>query len=184
MSLSCREDPRRLEVRRNTDSFSSVNRSSMDRRAAALIGLLLSGLTPVAANEEWDLWEEFIDGNAPVGMRLVGRFPSSEACQSRARQMFDTPPPDSVRRLGYTCFPAAPPRPSTSEASIAAAGPLEGLAPVGTGARAARLDGTTDPAYDWVPMRAVLLAGLLLLMPGGAAVLAITLGAAVLTRFS
>lgn len=86
----------------------------MDHRAAALICLLLVGVAAGQADEEWELWEEIISGNGPLRMQLVARFPSSAACQSRALALSDTPPPDSVRRLGYTCLPAAPPSPSTS----------------------------------------------------------------------
>ena len=84
----------------------------MHYRAAALTCLLLAGVA-VAADEPWELWEEFVPPNAPLGTRLVDRFPSSEACQSRARQLSEAAAPESGLRLGYTCLPAAPgpPRP-------------------------------------------------------------------------
>lgn len=74
----------------------------MDRRAAALTCLLLVGAA--AADEQWELWEEFAPAKAPVRMRLVDRFASSEACQSRALRLSETAAPE--RRLGYTCLPA------------------------------------------------------------------------------
>jgi hypothetical protein len=75
-------------------------------RAAALTVLLLVGVA--AAAEPWELWEELVPANAPLRTRLVERLPSSEACQSRARQLSETPAPESMLRLGYTCLPAAP----------------------------------------------------------------------------
>jgi hypothetical protein len=77
-------------------------------RAAALTCLLLVGVA-VAADEQWELWEEFVPPNAPLRTRLIDRFPSSEACQSRARQLSEAATPKTVLRLGYTCLPAAPP---------------------------------------------------------------------------
>ena len=79
----------------------------MDRRAAALTCLLLAGsvLAPTSPRE---LWEELISANVPGRMRLVDRFPSSEACQSRALQLSETAAPPPERRLGYTCLPATP----------------------------------------------------------------------------
>lgn len=85
----------------------------MDRRAAALTCLLLVG-AGVAADEQWELWEEFVPAKAPVRMRLVGRFASSEACQSRALRLSETAAPAPERRLGYTCLPAAEPPQSSS----------------------------------------------------------------------
>jgi hypothetical protein len=76
-------------------------------RAAALTVLLLVGVT-AAADEPWELWEELVPAKAPLQTRLIERLPSSEACQSRARQLSETPAPESVRRLGYTCLPATP----------------------------------------------------------------------------
>lgn len=81
-----------------------------------LTGLLLVGVT-MAAEEEWELWEEFVPANAPLRTRLVGRFPSAGACQARARQLSETAAPESVRRLGYTCLPAMPPQPPTASPS-------------------------------------------------------------------
>lgn len=60
------------------------------------------------ADEPRELWEELISANAPGQMRLVDRFPSSEACQSRALQLSETAAPPPERRLGYTCLPATP----------------------------------------------------------------------------
>ena len=85
----------------------------MDRRAAALTCLLLVG-SVIAADEPWELWEELVPANAPGRMRLVDRFPSSEACQSRALQLSETAAPPPERRLGYTCLPATAPAATTS----------------------------------------------------------------------
>lgn len=82
----------------------------MDHRTAALTCLLLV-VVAAAPGEEWDLWEELVPANASLRMQVVGRLPSSEACQTSARRLSDVPPPDSGRRLGYVCLPAAPPRP-------------------------------------------------------------------------
>ena len=96
-----------------------MNEANVDCRAAALTCLLLVGML-VAADESWELWEEVMPANAPVQMRLVDRFSSSEACQSRALQLSETAATaptaatDSTRRLGYTCLPAASPPRSTS----------------------------------------------------------------------
>jgi hypothetical protein len=85
----------------------------MDHRAAALMCLLLVGAA-VAADEPWELWEELAPVNAPLRTRLIDRLPSSEACQARALQLSEAPASAAEGRLGYTCLPAAPSRPSAS----------------------------------------------------------------------
>jgi hypothetical protein len=96
-----------------------MDEANVDCRAAALTCLLLVGVA-VAADEPWELWEEVMPANAPVQMRLVERFSSSEACQSEALQLSEAAPTaptaatGSARRLGYTCLPAASPPRSTS----------------------------------------------------------------------
>jgi hypothetical protein len=85
----------------------------VDRRAAALTCLILVGAV-LAADEQWELWEELVPANAPIRMRLIDRFPSSEACQSRALQLSETEATPSERRLGFTCLPATPPAPAAS----------------------------------------------------------------------
>jgi hypothetical protein len=71
--------------------------------------LLLLAATVARADEPWDLWEERLEGKDPVRMVLVGSFPSSQACQTRAEQLWNSPAPAGVTRLGYTCLPAEPP---------------------------------------------------------------------------
>ena len=85
----------------------------MDRRAAALTRLLVVG-SVIATDESWELWEELVSANAPGRMRLVDRFPSSEACQSRALQLSETAAPPPERRLGYPCLPATSPAATAS----------------------------------------------------------------------
>jgi hypothetical protein len=73
----------------------------------ALIGLLLAvGATP--AEEPWELWEERMVGRQPLKMVFVARLPSSEACHARAAELWNSPVPAGVTRLGYTCLPASP----------------------------------------------------------------------------
>lgn len=93
-----------------------MDEANVDCRAAALTCLLLVGVA-VAAEGPWELWEEVMPANAPVQMRLVDRFSSSEACQSEALQLSEAAPTaatGAARRLGYTCLPAASPPQSTS----------------------------------------------------------------------
>jgi hypothetical protein len=71
--------------------------------------LLLLAATVAHADEPWDLWEERLVGKDPVRMVLVGHFPSSQACQARAAELWNSPAPAGVTRLGYTCLPADPP---------------------------------------------------------------------------
>jgi hypothetical protein len=70
--------------------------------------LLLAG-TVAHADEPWDLWEEQLAGKDPVRMVLVGHFPSSQTCQARAAELWNSPAPAGVTRLGYMCLPAEPP---------------------------------------------------------------------------
>jgi hypothetical protein len=78
----------------------------------AVMWLLLIGAAPaIPADEAWELYEETITGKAPLRMTLIGRFPSSEACNARAMELSATPAPAGVTRLGYMCIPAAPPPP-------------------------------------------------------------------------
>ena len=71
----------------------------------AVAGVLLAAATTTAADEPWDLWEERMMGNEPLRMVFVKRFPSPEACTSKALELSSSPPPAGSRRLGYTCLP-------------------------------------------------------------------------------
>ena len=71
--------------------------------------LLLGAATVARADEPWDLWEERLVGREPLRMLFVARFPSSTACQARARELWNSPPPAGATRLGYTCLPSEPP---------------------------------------------------------------------------
>jgi len=71
--------------------------------------LLLLAATVAQADEPWDLWEERFVGSDPLRMVFVGHFPSSPACQARASELWNSPTPPGVTRLGYMCLPAEPP---------------------------------------------------------------------------
>lgn len=71
--------------------------------------VLLLAATVAHADEPWDLWEERLVGKDPLRMVFVGHFPSSRACQARAAELWNSPAPAGVTRLGYTCLPAEPP---------------------------------------------------------------------------
>jgi hypothetical protein len=71
--------------------------------------LLLLAATGARADEPWDLWEERLVGKDPLRMVLVGHFPSSPACQTRALELWNSPAPAGFTRLGYMCLPAEPP---------------------------------------------------------------------------
>ncbi len=71
--------------------------------------LLLLAATVARADEPWDLWEGRLVGKDPLRMVLVGHFSSSRACQARALELWSSPAPAGVTRLGYMCLPAEPP---------------------------------------------------------------------------
>ena len=71
--------------------------------------VLLLAATVAHADEPWDLWEERLVGKDPLRMVFGGHFPSSRTCQARAAELWSSPAPAGVPRLGYTCLPAEPP---------------------------------------------------------------------------
>jgi hypothetical protein len=74
----------------------------------ALIGLLLVVYPASVAEEPWELYEERLVPREPLKMIFVARLPSSQACHARAAELWDSPVPPGVTRLGYTCLPANP----------------------------------------------------------------------------
>ena len=86
----------------------------------ALIGLLLAVAVAPAAEEPWELWKERMVGPEPLEMLFVARLPSSVACQAKAAQLWSSPVPAGVTRLGYTCLPARPASGPRSEATAPA----------------------------------------------------------------
>jgi hypothetical protein len=91
----------------------------MRRLQALLIGALLALSTAAGAEEPWELWEERMVGQEPVKMIFVARLPSSEACHAKAAELWNSPVPPGVVRLGYTCLPASQPPGPRSEAAPA-----------------------------------------------------------------
>lgn len=47
-------------------------------------------------------------GREPLEMVFVARLRSSEACHVKAAELWNSPVPAGVTRLGYTCLPASP----------------------------------------------------------------------------
>lgn len=74
-----------------------------------VVCLLLLAATAAHADEPWDLWEERLAGRDPLRMVFVAHFASSQACQARATELWNSPMPAGVTRLGYMCLPAGPP---------------------------------------------------------------------------
>ena len=74
----------------------------------AVACVLLGAATAGHADEPWDLWEERMVGSEPLRMVFVGRFPSPQACNTKALELSSTPPPAGITRLGYTCLPPEP----------------------------------------------------------------------------
>ena len=83
----------------------------------AVACVLLGAATAGSADEPWDLWEERMTGNEPLRMEFIGRFPSPQACNTKALELSSTSPPPGSTRLGYMCLPpeaqSAPRRDST-----------------------------------------------------------------------
>ena len=83
----------------------------------ALIGLLLVVSAASVAEEPWELYEERLVAREPLEMIFVARLPSSQACHAKAAELWNSPVPAGVTRLGYTCLPASPaPGPRTGAA--------------------------------------------------------------------
>ena len=74
----------------------------------AVIVALLAVCTAAAAEEPWELWEERMVGREPLKIIFVARLPSSQACHTKAAELWKSPVPAGVTRLGYTCLPASP----------------------------------------------------------------------------
>jgi len=99
------------------DRESSEEAWTMRTLSVALIGALPMVSAAPAAEEPWELWEERMVGQQPLKMVFVARLPSSEACHSRAAELWNSPVPTGVTRLGYTCLPASPPPGPRSEST-------------------------------------------------------------------
>lgn len=76
---------------------------------SGVVCLLLLAATSAHADEPWDLWEERLVGKDPLRMVFVEHLPSSRACQVRASELWNSPTPPGVTRLGYMCLPTEPP---------------------------------------------------------------------------